>query len=71
MWLSNKYIKPLAQVYTILKTDPTSSPNLPKTIGVLLYDLATKLKSQIAEHRPLLTRYIAEQKLASGPQLVG
>ena len=42
-----------------------------KSIGNLLYNVATRLKAQILHHRPLLVKYVATKKVASEQQLTG
>ena len=45
--------------------------SIEKGAGMLLYSLASKLKSQIIGHRPLLVKYIATNKIATQLQLDG
>lgn len=49
----------------------TGTSNVDKTQGVLLYHLATRMKTQISAHRPLLIKYVATRKLVSEQQLNG
>lgn len=39
--------------------------DISKTVGTLLYHIATKLKTQIRQHLPLVARYVAEGKIDS------
>ena len=42
-----------------------------KSIGNVLYGIATKLKKQLAQHEPLLVQYAAKRKIVSNDQLDG
>jgi len=55
----------------VLQAEPVSQGNIDKTVGTLLYTIASKLKAQIVEHRSLLTQYVSQRKIVSDPQLTG
>jgi hypothetical protein len=42
-----------------------------KTVGTLLYHIATKLKSQIKNRMNILIEYVIKKKLLNEPQLNG
>ena len=49
----------------------TNGGTIDKSVGTLLYHIATKLKNQITHRRNLLIKYVASKKLASENQLNG
>ena len=49
----------------------TNGGTIDKSVGTLLYHIATKLKNQITHQRDLLIKYVASKKLASENQLNG
>ncbi len=49
----------------------TNGGPIDKSVGTLLYHIATKLKGQISHCRDLLVEYVSTKKLASENQLNG
>ena len=42
-----------------------------KSVGTLLYHIATKLKTQVRHREPLLVEYVTSKKISSEVQLNG
>lgn len=53
------------------KLSNNNNENMDKTVGTLLYHIATKLKSQIRNRMNILIDYVIKKKLLNEPQLNG
>ena len=56
---------------TFIQASSHLKGQVPKSYGMLIYHIATKIKPQISAHVGLLTRYVVEEKIDSEMRLTG